>query len=181
MTIKSISAAFLAILVMTSSSGSTATFNLKPYKSHVEILEETKMDTLRRFDMITISRSHQVTQSVLTENGIATGIVMLERPWEFNQANESCLPAGAYVVKRHYSKKYNDKNLAWIIEDVTGRTGMLIHVGNTIDQSKGCALPGIYFDEYNGKPAVKDSRKALSKLQMITNGEPFELIIHRPF
>jgi hypothetical protein len=137
-------------------------------------------DTLRRVHLETVSSSHQATFGVLVENGIPF-MVTVERPWMFNKPNESCLPAGAYIVERHISTKYGSDELAWIIKDVHGRSGMLVHVGNTIDDSKGCTHPGIYFAEVNGKPGVKDSRKALKQLAKRMNNEPFELIVHRPW
>jgi len=137
-------------------------------------------DTLRRVHLQTVSSSYQATFGVLVENGIPF-LVTVERPWKWNEPNESCAPAGAYIVERHISKKYGDNELAWIIKDVTGRTGMLVHVGNNIDDSKGCTHPGTEFGIVKGKPGVKNSRDALQILAERMNNEPFELIVHRPW
>jgi len=105
-------------------------------------------------------------------------LTILERPWLFNKPNESCAPAGTYICKRYISQKYPAEKLAWIIQNVPGRTNMLIHAGNTIKDSKGCTLPGIGFGELEGEPAVISSREALRKLNEVTGGEDFELVIH---
>ncbi len=105
-------------------------------------------------------------------------LTILERPWVFNKPFESCAPPGTYICKRYVSKKYPLEALAWIVKDVPGRTNMLIHAGNTVKDSKGCTLPGISYGELEGEPAVLNSREALRRLNQITGGEPFELVIH---
>ena len=63
----------------------------------------------------------------------------LERPWKDNEQNISSIPAGTYKAILRY-----DHADHWRIElqDVPSRTNVQIHMGNEVDQSKGCILVG---------------------------------------
>jgi len=124
-----------------------------------------------------VSSSHKVTMAALVKDGIPF-MVTLERPWKFNKPYESCAPAATYLMQRHITKDYPKSANAWRMVDVHGRTGMLWHSGNTINDSRGCTLPGTEFGELHGMPAVLNSRIALAKLMEITGGDDWELIIH---
>jgi len=64
----------------------------------------------------------------------------LERPWLDNMQNISAIPPGRYPAFIRY-----DHADQWRIElqDVPGRTNVQIHVGNEVDESKGCILVGL--------------------------------------
>lgn len=88
-----------------------------------------------------IERKYQgsdCTSGYLAINGQAR-MVALERPWQGNAPEISSIPAGTYKGILRY-----DKGDAWRIqlEGVPGRTGVQIHVGNVVAQSKGCILVG---------------------------------------
>jgi len=88
-----------------------------------------------------IQRKYQgkdCTSGYLAING-QTRMVALERPWQGNAPEISSIPAGTYRGILRY-----DKSDAWRIqlEGVPGRTGVQIHVGNVVVQSKGCILVG---------------------------------------
>lgn len=51
-----------------------------------------------------------------------------------------CIPAGRYKVVVNYSPKYK-KNMPRLL-DVPGRSGILIHTGNTAADTLGCILVG---------------------------------------
>jgi hypothetical protein len=51
-----------------------------------------------------------------------------------------CIPAGTYRVRMQYSMKFG-KSMPRI-ENVPYRSGILIHAGNTPDDTKGCILVG---------------------------------------
>jgi hypothetical protein len=66
----------------------------------------------------------------------------LERPWENNEPNISCVPTGIYEMEldmRHPGKK--TQRLVWELRGVKGRTQIQIHPGNKISHSLGCILP----------------------------------------
>jgi hypothetical protein len=90
----------------------------------------------------------------------------LELPWNDNKKNQSCIPLGEYKVAPRQSAKYNKH---FHIQDVTGRTFVLIHVGNYYTQTKGCILVGrgiadINGDSYKDVTSSKDTLKKLIKL-----------------
>ena len=80
--------------------------------------------------------------------GSLNQIVILEHP-------ELFIPAGVYEVERNYTGKYRD----WEILNVEDRSNIEIHVGNTIDDTMGCPLPGLYTNQDN--TAVVRSGEAL--------------------
>lgn len=101
----------------------------------------------------------------------------IERPWKDNKVRESCIPVGVYKVlplDRSGSGKYVD---VWHLQDVEGRTEILIHAGNTKNDSVGCVIIGSERGELNGEAAVLGSKKALAKLNEVTGRQPFTLQI----
>lgn len=52
--------------------------------------------------------------------------VTLELPWKDNKRNESCIPAGEYLVKLRYSEKYGNHLIVMGVKD---RDYILIHAG----------------------------------------------------
>ena len=83
--------------------------------------------------------------------------VALERPWEDNKRNVSCIPPGTYPCTKERHGKFGT---VLRLHDVKGRGGILLHSGNTIDDSRGCILPGLSFGLILGRHAVLDSKKA---------------------
>lgn len=99
----------------------------------------------------------------------------LELPDKGNAPNVSRIPAGKYLVKERYSAKHL---YHYHIQDVEGRTWILIHVGNRKDQIEGCILVGDGFADINGDGHldVTNSRMTLNKL-MTRAGKTFKLDI----
>ena len=94
---------------------------------------------------------------------VASGEVLcytLELPWADNQNNISCIPAGTYAGILRY-----DKTDGWRIqlENVPGRMGVQIHVGNYTSQIQGCVLVGS--DASVDNCSVSGSSAAYSKLK----------------
>lgn len=83
--------------------------------------------------------------------------------------HETRIPAGTYKIKLRefgghhdkYKVKFPDfhKGMLWL-QDVPGFHDILIHIGNTDDDSSGCILVGTTFS--NGK--IADSTKAYIKM-----------------
>ena len=63
--------------------------------------------------------------------------VTLEPPDFNNQQNISNIPPGNYICKRVMSRKYGD---TFEIINVPGRTHVLFHSGNIVEDTKGCVL-----------------------------------------
>ena len=72
----------------------------------------------------------------------------VELPWRDNIQYVSCIPEGVYdlalrdsPVVAHTSR--NEYKRGWQICHVPGRTDIMIHPGNTIDDVQGCIAPGL--------------------------------------
>lgn len=70
----------------------------------------------------------------------------LELSWKDNQKNISSIPKGTYTCKRRFSIKFG-----WVyeVQNVKGRTGILIHSGNTFFDIQGCILLGDSYGDLN--------------------------------
>lgn len=85
----------------------------------------------------------------------------LEDPDNDNQKGCSCIPEGTYEVIPH-DGRFKD---VWEITNVPDRSAIIIHSGNTIDDTRGCVLVGERIGTLHGLPAVLDSRLALGHLR----------------
>lgn len=70
----------------------------------------------------------------------------LELPWLDNQKYISCIPKGVYKARIHVSPKFG--KCLWI-QDVQGRSEILIHKGNFYDDILGCVLIGLDLGDIN--------------------------------
>lgn len=93
------------------------------------------------------------------ENGVPL-CLMLEEPWRNNEKNHSCIPAGTYNCIPNIGKKKG-----WRLENVPGRSDILIHAGNTVMDTEGCILPGKSFGYVDDLPAVMESGSAMLLLK----------------
>lgn len=57
------------------------------------------------------------------------------------------------------------------------RSAILIHAGNTDEQTLGCILVGMRRGELNGEPALLESRVAMEALRNLIGNDPFGLSI----
>jgi len=65
------------------------------------------------------------------------------------------------------------------VHKVPGRTNILIHTGNTTDDTKGCVMPCSSFGILNGKIAGLSSRVAYIRLMTVLEGGNHTLTIER--
>lgn len=94
----------------------------------------------------------------MTPEGLS--IETLERPWDGNKVNVSCIPEGLYRVHRDKTGRHT-----WFrVEEVEGRTFIEIHEGYKIEHSNGCILMDLI---------------GLQDLMIVTKGEPFYLNIKK--
>lgn len=102
----------------------------------------------------------------------------LELPWRDNKPGISCIPAGRYRVTWTPSLNFERHTLR--LQDVPGRSGILIHSANFQGQLRGCIAPGMRRGE-----SVIDSRAAVLKLEAkvvpaIERGEAVTIEIINP-
>lgn len=89
----------------------------------------------------------------------------MEDDWKNNQPNESCIPAGTYVLRRRWSPKH--KLELFGIEGVPGRHDIEIHIANTEEDVLGCIGIGLrrgvlrVRDEDDPAHLFKDKRAVL--------------------
>ena len=105
-----------------------------------------------------------------------------ELPDRKNSVNVSCIPAGEYRLKMTVSPKYGT---CYKVIDVPGRTNILIHTGNTVDDTLGCILPcssyGLLKDKHSSSNQLAglSSRVAYIRLMAVLEGENHILTIER--
>lgn len=75
-----------------------------------------------------------------------------------------CIKAGTYEIEYQYSKKYGC-NMPFL-QDVKGRSGIMIHTGNIPSETQGCLLVG----RNKVVGAVIESRKTFDSLNDIIEG-----------
>jgi hypothetical protein len=112
------------------------------------------------------STLHSTTGNLLlidNKNRSILQLRTLERPWVFNERKISCIPTGTYIVKRHTSPKFGT---CFKIQDVKGRSDILIHSGNAVNDTLGCILVGLTSASVDGNVTTMlyNSRKAMTAL-----------------
>lgn len=116
-----------------------------------------------------ISYTDKGTFGVLMREDGMPLCVTLEDPWNDNQRNISCIPEGEYSAYPHNGTKY--KNV-WALAKVPNRTAILIHAGNSTQDTEGCILVGRSFNAYT----ISNSRNALDYLRSVLP-DRFTLVI----
>lgn len=125
--------------------------------------------------MIKIKREYtkDYTIGTIISDKFKETLYCLELPYLDNKNNISCIPAGEYKIKKHYSNKF--KNCIKIL-DVKDRSNILIHTGNTVNkfkdstgynwtiESHGCLLTSLSINRQEQYPIGNFSRKALEFL-----------------
>lgn len=131
-------------------------------------------DIAKILKLVRISYSKEGTFGVLIDNEIPF-CVTLERPWRDNQVGISCIPTGNYICKRVASPKFGN---TFEVMDVQGRTHILFHSGNIIDDTHGCVITGEEFGILAGKSAVLASGRAFKEfMSKLNNVNKFALIV----
>lgn len=90
----------------------------------------------------------------------------LELPWRENKSQISCIPCGTYpvVFREDPGSKYAYRHLH--VQDVPGRSWILVHIGNYPEDTLGCILPGMT----RGRDYVGHSGDAFNKLMALLEG-----------
>mgnify|MGYP003625343992 FL=1 len=85
----------------------------------------------------------------------------LELPYLDNQRSISCIPKGEYKVRLRTAKESATRDyLHLLVQDVKGRSYILVHIGNTAKDTRGCILVG----QSRQQDCVNNSRIAMELL-----------------
>lgn len=99
----------------------------------------------------------------------------VERPWKFNQQNQSCIPVGSYKCRRYSSDRFPH---TWQVMDVPGRTAILFHQGNVASESLGCIIVGGRFEVFGKVCGLVQSAEEFKEFMSRTaHLEELDLII----
>ncbi len=125
----------------------------------------------------TLTRKYlpKVTIGTLKDPDGVPRMLTLEEPWRNNERKISCIPEGVYTCVPHHGMKFNR---VWHLQDVPGRTAILIHSGNSTADIEGCILVGGIISPAGSDLQISHSMDALNllrKLIGVNNG--FELTI----
>lgn len=103
----------------------------------------------------------------------------LELPWRENQHGVSCIPPGMYEAVRFQSPHIGYE--LFQLQNVPGRAGIDIHIGNTVDATQGCILLGTHRGTLDGRDAVLESHAAFDAfMQRLQGVDKFTLTITTP-
>ena len=101
--------------------------------------------------------------------------VTLEPPDQLNATSISSIPAQQYMCKRYSSAKYPS---TFQVMNVPGRTKILFHAGNFVDNTEGCILLARKFGVLKGARAVLNSGDTFKRFIEIMNGaDEFRLTV----
>lgn len=115
---------------------------------------------MKKVELKRVEQSEEVTIGVLVVDG--EGVCWcLEEPWRENEPNVSCIPAGTYPLALEHSPSKGRE--LWTIKDVPGRSYVRIHIGNSVDDTAGCVLPGELPTTKNNRREVEFSARAFGK------------------
>lgn len=130
-----------------------------------------------RVDLLRVGQSNRGTFGVLRVGQVPFALT-LERPWEDNAQNVSCIPAGRYRCRNIRSPRFGN---TYEVCDVPSRTHVLFHKGNYMYDTQGCILIG---EEYSGtwdKPFIASSERGFLEFMKLLMDQPeFELVITDP-
>ena len=123
-----------------------------------------------------ISTTQDCIRGVICLDDTPLGVT-LELPWKDNARNISAIPVGEYEAELTpaSTRLTGGTGKAIAIKNVPGRSGILIHVGNTTLDTQGCILIGQKYGTLYNKPAVLESREAFSKLIAAVGKEPLKV------
>lgn len=97
----------------------------------------------------------------------------LENP-QRETTKDSLIPAGTYICQPYSGTKY--KNV-YIVNDVPGRSAILLHWGNYEKDTEGCILIGDGAGMLNGQPAITASKSSFERFSNIIGKNIFTLIV----
>lgn len=118
-------------------------------------------------EIIRIEEGKDGTFGVLKLNGECF-CVTLELPYKCNQRNISSIPRGDYFCIPVVSPKFG---ATYQVLNVPYRSSILVHTGNTVEDTEGCILVGAAYG-FLGRRAITSSRATFDKLMIALKNEP---------
>lgn len=93
----------------------------------------------------------------------------VELPWKDNQPRVSCIPEGMYGLGKRYSpvvqrSSGGEFEVGWEVQNVPGRSLIMIHPGNWPSNFMGCIGTGKAYAVISGKNGVTSSRDTFREL-----------------
>lgn len=113
------------------------------------------------------------------EGFVVFSAVSLERGWNDNKSNTSCVPCGVYDLVLEYSPRF--KRDLWELKGVRGRSECKFHSANFWNQLNGCISLGQYYTEINGDGYLdlKNSVNTMNAFHRVLSGlEKVKLTIY---
>jgi len=99
----------------------------------------------------------------------------LEPPEYGNMKRVSCIPPGCYECERIVSQRFAT---TYEVQNVPGRSNILFHRGNVVDNTEGCILLGSHIGKLKGDRAVLSSGNTFNRwMELIGGYKQFNLII----
>ena len=128
--------------------------------------------------MATLIRFKEVGNSTIGKLYIdgLPALYTLEDKWRGNQSNISCIPQGTYDCVPHGWAENTPVKFkkVWRLQNVPDRSAILIHAGNTHEDTYGCILVGL---DYDGNEMVLRSRDAVDLIRNHLKTSRFSLTI----
>ena len=119
---------------------------------------------VRNFERVSLRRFCISEMGTFGELKLPNGkkFFTVEKPWEDNKKNKSCIPDGLYLLE----KRVYDKGgyVCFELLDVKDRSHILIHRGNTKNDVSGCIAVGKHLGYVDGLWAVTNSRAAFEEI-----------------
>ncbi len=129
-----------------------------------------------------IKQYGETTIGKLTIDGVNKHWFVLEPggPDSRIEGSDKRIEAGTYSILPYSSAKYNS---VYELQNVPGRTKILIHAGNYHDNTEGCLMPGLLWGVMNDKQYYVASSRAAVKgiFSIINNAGSIKVIITNDF
>ena len=93
--------------------------------------------------------------------------VTLEPADRLNRPNMSSIPAQQYVCERYLSARYG---FTFKVSRVPDRDNVIIHSGNSVEDTEGCILLGEHFGKLKDDRAILNSGKTFQKFMAVMKG-----------
>ena len=119
-----------------------------------------------------------LVRELVTEDGVfgrlavaGLDLYTLEDDWRENAPGQSCIPAGSYTLRRTIYVKHNYETFE--VTGVPGRSRILIHPGNTEEDTMGCILLGLRRGRMLVRADEDSGQRRLEKQGVLGSREAF--------
>lgn len=125
------------------------------------------------------AETDQGTEGVFSVPDLSFACFCLELPWRDNRPTVSCIPPGFYPLA------WSERNSAYQVQNVSGRSGILIHAGNFAGAKdigyksdvEGCILLGMHMGYIGKQRCLTSSKIAIKKFQGLISGRAADIVV----